>query len=136
VFDQHGNQTQHSAQRQGAGITHENLSRESVVPEKPQTTGNKRTQDNAYLTHPGYMKYTKIISQGGMTTQVSKDRVCSCYCHNWTDRQSVETICQVNSIRGAYNNENYKGDKQKSKMKAQIFKQRKGQFGRKSPADQ
>ena len=90
----------HSADGEAAGITHEEFSGMAVVPEKAQQSSGKAGGKDRDFSHSFDIGNQQIITDDGMACNISNHSQRPQCDDRGDGSQSIETICEVDSITG------------------------------------
>src|SRR5690606_34414602 len=92
------NGTQCRAEGERADVTHENLRRIGVEPEKSKPGTGDRTAYDAYFTDPGYIRYAEILGEPHMARGVCEHRQRRGHHNGRQYRQPVQSVGEIHRI--------------------------------------
>jgi len=96
-----------AAQRQRAYVSHEDLRRMSVIPEKPDARAHHGPAEDSHLRYLRHLLQLQIFRKDDVPAQISKDGQRACGNHRAADGQPVEAVREVHSIAGPHQHQHY-----------------------------
>src|SRR5690606_16083556 len=93
-----GNDAQRRAQCEGADVSHEDLGRVGVEPEKAKACSSQGATEHHQLTGAGDIGDIEIGGKLDMTHEVGDYTEGTAHHHGGQDRQSVQSVRQVDGI--------------------------------------
>ena len=99
LFTTNRDDTDHSANRERAGVTHENARRMTIEPEKSETGADERTAKHGQLAGKRIEWHLQIFSDPVVARGVGKQRVGKRNGNRATRSETVETVGKIDGIR-------------------------------------
>ena len=120
LLDHHRHRPNRPAQRQRSYISHEDLRRMCVVPEKPDTRPHHRPAKHSELTHHRHPLHLQVVRKHGMAAHIGQHRQRPGRDDRAPDRQPIQPIRQIHRIARSGNHDHDKQHKRKKRQPLQV----------------
>ena len=134
VLDRDGDGAQRAAQRQRAGIAHEDHGGRGVVPEKAQTGADQRGQEHRQLAGACDIGNLQIVGEPLIADQIGDQDEGRGGDHHRHDGEAIETVGEVHGIGGAGDDEAADHDEEQAQRDQRRLDEGNGQHAGQSPA--
>ena len=94
-----------AAERQRAGVAHEDLRRRRVEPEKAEAGADQRAADHRQLAGAGHEIDLQIVGEHRVAGEIGDDAEGRRGDHHRHDRETVEAVGEIDRIAGADDDE-------------------------------
>src|ERR1700691_2683967 len=131
VLGRDRNGTDQAAERERAGVAHENRRRRRVEPQKTQPGAQYRPAQNSKFAGAGDIVNLQIIGEYRIAGQVGDHAEARGCDHHRHDGKPVEAVGQIYGVSGADNNERREQDEEPAEIDDQLLEKRKHQRRRK-----
>src|SRR5216684_7783051 len=114
LLDDDRNHAERPAQRERPHISHENLRRMRVVPQKAERRADERAAEHRQLADLRDILYVQVRRPAEVAAHVGQHREGACRDDRTADGETVQTVREVDGVRRTYNydtNENEKWNK-------------------------
>ena len=130
--DRHG--ADHAAERERAGVAHEDRRRRRVEPQEAEAGAEHGAAQHRKLAGAGDIMDLQIIGEDRVAAQIGDHAEARRRDHHRDDGEPVESVGQVHRIAGADDDEGREQDEEPSEIEAEFLEEREHQGGRETAA--
>src|ERR1700726_2270391 len=124
VLDGDRDRTEHAAERERAGVAHEDRGRRRVEPEKSEARAEQRAAQHRELAGARDIVDLQIVGEDHVAGEIG-DQAKACGCnHDRDDCEPVETVGQIDGIAGADNDESAEDHEEPAEIQHYILEER------------
>ena len=105
VLGDHRHRAQRAADRQRAGVAHEDHGRRRIEPQEAQTRADQRGQQHGELARARDVMEIEIVGEHGVADDVGDQAEHGRRHDHRPDRQAVEAVGQVDGVGGAHHHQ-------------------------------
>lgn len=127
LLDDHGDGAQGAAESQRTGISHEDLGRIRVEPEKPEERADQGADEHGHLADVANIDDVQIGRKSGMPDDVGQAAQRHRTGDGGAGRETVEAVREVDGVRGAGDHQHHEGDVEPAKLNQRIFEKWNGE---------
>src|ERR1700677_654682 len=131
VLGRHRNRADHAAERERAGVAHENRRWRRVEPQKTQSGPEHRPAQHRKFAGAGDIVNLQIIGEYRVAGEVCDHAEARGRDHHRHDGKPVEAVGQIYRVAGADDNERREQDEEPAEINYQLLEERKHQRRRK-----
>src|SRR5690242_10124875 len=134
VLHRHRRGAQHAAERQRAGVAHEDRGRRRVEPEEAETRAKHRAADHRELAGAGDVIDLQIVGEYGVAREVGDHAETGGRDHHGNNRETIEAVGEIHRIAGADDDEGAKDDEEPAEIDHELLEEGNRQRGRRDIA--
>ena len=133
VLDRHRHRAEHAAERQRAGVAHEDRGRRRVEPQEAEAGTDHRAAQHRQFAGAGDVMDLQIVGEHQIAGQIRDQPEARRRDHHRHDRQTVQPVGEVDRIAGADDDEGAEQHESPAEIDHQLLEERKHQRGRDRP---
>src|SRR5262245_58492326 len=122
MFRQYRDGPQGTSHRQGTDVTHENLRRVCIKPEKAQASPKQGPTEHGQFTSAPYMHKVQILGKVGVANDISDTSIDEGRNDIGPGGQSIQSISEIDRIALADDDQDANGDIPGPEIRPQLFK--------------
>ena len=130
VLDRDRDGAEHAAERQRAGVAHEDRGRRRVEPEEAQARADHRAAEHRQLAGAGDVVDLQIVGEHDVAGEIGDQAEGRRRDHHRHDGEAVEPVGEVDRIAGADDDEGAEDHEEPAEIDHQFLEERKRQRGR------
>jgi hypothetical protein len=130
VLGGHGDGAQRAAQRQRAGVAHEDLGRRRVVPEEAQAGADQGPAEHRQLANARHVVDLQVFGEDVVADEIGDQAKRRRRDHHRHDGQAVETVGEVHRVGEADDHQRGEGQVEPAQVQQQVLEDREGHRGR------
>ena len=130
VFDRDRDRAQHAAERERAGVAHEDRGRRRVEPEEAQARAEHRAAQHREFAGAGDVVDLQIVGEHRVAGQIRDHAEAGGGDHDRDDGETVETVGQVHGIAGADHHERAEQHEEPAEVEHHFLEERDRQRSR------
>ena len=125
-----GDRAEHAAERQRAGVAHEDRRRRRVEPQEAEAGADHRAADDRELAGAGHEMDLQVVGEDRVAGEIGDEAEARRRDHHRHDGEAVEAVGEVDRIAGADDDEGGDRHEEPAEIDDQVLEEREGQRGR------